>query len=267
MATEKEEKPFTIDYSTLSKLLPSYDGNKKTLMYYLEGVENALDLITNKDDTSIACLIRNKLTGKAVEALSERPGTKSWSDIKTVLKSKFGEFRTEIQLIQELMQTTRDGISLDSFSDRIRMLMTSLISLDPSKREHYEKMALETFLDKLNPITAMSARLKYPMNLDQAVTYAKQEEVKLKARRVLQQSKPITYKTQVNKRQNSTNFSNNQNQNKSKFNNNTSETNKKKVFFTETYSEDESDTEQNESMLEENQDENFQIEIEDLNIT
>lgn len=267
MTTERDEKPLTIDYSTLSKLLPSYDGNKRTLAYYIEGVENALDLIKNKDDISVACLIRNKLTGKAVEALSERPGTKSWSDIKTVLKSKFGEFRTQIQLTQELMQITRDSNSLDTFGDKIRILMTSLISLDPDKHMYYEQMALETFLDKLNPITAISAKLKHPINLDQAVTYAKQEEIKLKARRALQQNKPNTYKSNLNKGQNSGYSNKNQQQNRSKFVNNNPDSNKKKVFFNEANSDDENELEQSENPVDENHDENFQWDLEEIEKT
>lgn len=191
-----EVKTTPADYSTFSKLLPCYDGNKRTLAFYIEGVENALELITNKDDDCIACLIRNKLTGKAVEALSENPGTKTWSDIKDVLKKKFGEFRTEIQLVQELMLIKRDNSTIDAFGDKIRALMCTLISANPEKRIYYEQMALETFLDKLNPITAILIKLKYVQNLDQAITVAKQEEVKLRARRN-EQSKPNSFKPSV----------------------------------------------------------------------
>lgn len=183
MVKEQESKPVTIDYSTLSKLLPSYDGNKRTLAFYIEGVENALSLIANRDDVSVACLIRNKLIGKAVEALSENPGTNTWDSIKEVLKKKFGEFRTTVQLIQELLNVSRESSSLDALGDRIRYLVNALIAAEPDKRVCYEQMAVETFLDKLHPITAISVKLKFPANLDQAIIFAKQEEIKLRARR------------------------------------------------------------------------------------
>ncbi|CAB3223055.1 unnamed protein product [Arctia plantaginis] len=162
MATEKgaqgeksfiEAKPVTTDFATFSKLLPSYDGNKRTLAFYIEGVENALHILTNKEDPCIMCLIRNKLTGKAVEALSQSPGTRTWTDIKDTLLRKFGEFRSELQLVQELTQTNWENSSLDAFGDKIQNLMTTLISKNPEKSAYYKQMALATFLDRLNPIT------------------------------------------------------------------------------------------------------------------
>lgn len=64
----KDIKPDTknvdVDYSTLAKLFPTYDGNPRTLAFYIEGVENVLELVTSKDDLCITTLIRNKLTGK-----------------------------------------------------------------------------------------------------------------------------------------------------------------------------------------------------------
>lgn len=189
------DKPTPIDYSTLAKLLPSYDGNKRTLAFYIEGVENAIHLIANRNDYIIACLIRNKLSGKAIEALSESPGSRTWEDIKLILQKKFGEFRTEIQLVQELMSVSRDNSSLDAFGDKIRLLMSTLIASEPDRRLYYEQMALETFLDKLNPITAILIKLKHVENLDQAVIVAKQEEIRLRARRNQQKigtNKPST---------------------------------------------------------------------------
>ncbi|CAF4800999.1 unnamed protein product [Pieris macdunnoughi] len=179
-----EEKKMETEYSAFAKLLPTYDGNRRTLAFYIENVENALSLIHNADDLSISCLIRNKLKGKAAEALSEKPGTTSWVEVKQVLLRKFGEFRTTTQLVHALTHVTRDNSSLEAFGDRIRVLMSALITAEPDKQTHYEQIALETFLNSLNPITSLSIKIKHVENLDQAVILAKQEEVDLRARRL-----------------------------------------------------------------------------------
>lgn len=189
-----EEKKIETEYSAFAKLLPTYDGNRRTLAFYIKNVETALELIHNTEDLSISCLIRNKLKGKAAEALSENPGARSWTEIKQVLLRKFGEFRTATQLVHALTHVTRDNTSLEAFGDRIRVLMTALITADPDHLTQYEQIALETFLKNLNPIIALSIRIKHVENLDQAVILAKQEEVDLRARRLLK-TKSTTSKT------------------------------------------------------------------------
>lgn len=88
-----------------------------------------------------------------------------------------------MQLLQELMQVSRNNNSIDQFGNKIRLLMYALISKNPEKYDYYEKMALEIFLDKLNPIVAIIIKLKNVENLEQAITVAKHEESKLRARR------------------------------------------------------------------------------------
>lgn len=259
----QEARPTPVEYGALDKILPSYDGNKRTLMFYIEGVENALEFIANRNDNILACIIRNKLTGKAVEALSESPGAKTWDDIKSILKKKFGEFRTEIQLVQELMNTSRENNSLDTFGNQIRSLMSSLISIEPERRHYYEKMALETFLDKLNPITSILIKLNHVENLDQAVILAKQEELKLRVRRNIQ------HKPSANKPSTSSNkfqkpfISNKNNTVNKKPTLQKEETFKNKFNFQKITEDDddESSSEDEPDISEENQEENFLLDI------
>lgn len=257
-----EEKKIETEYSAFAKLLPTYDGNRRTLTFYIENVENALELIHNTDDMSITCLIRNKLKGKAAEALSENPCAKTWQEIKKVLVRKFGEFRTATQLVHALTHVTRDNTSLDAFGDRIRVLMTALITAEPEKQIHYEQLALETFLKSLNPITALSIKIKYVENLDQAIILAKQEEVDLRARR-LQQSKTNPSKISNNKFNNkSGNFIKKDSFNKNKTVQNNSE---KKIHF-QNELEDENDDEEEEEQENydsesEDSDENFPLDL------
>lgn len=265
MATDNknvDEKPvarsIVIDHTTLALLFPTYDGNKKSLAFYIEGVENVLSLIENGDDPLVACLIRNKLTGRAVEALSESNGARTWSEIKEILKKRFGEFRTEIQLVQELIQLNKDN-SLDVFADKIWSIRSSLIEADPNKREYYEQMALNSFLDKLSPITNIMIKLKQIENLDQAISIAKQEENKLKARR-LQQSKLVNKKPLLGGQQT--------NNNNGKFRKSLNpELPKKKINFQKQPNHDEEDSSCSEQEEDENSlegtDENFPLILED----
>lgn len=92
--TFTEHKPaVSTDYSTFSKLLPSYDGSSRTLVFYIdsENVDNALNLIANTEVPCIAFLIRRKLSDKVVEALSQSPGAKTRIDIKEALFKKIGK--------------------------------------------------------------------------------------------------------------------------------------------------------------------------------
>lgn len=252
-----EERPVPTDLSTFSNMLPRYDGSRRTLPFYITCVENALALVTNRDDPCIACLIRNKLTGKAIDALSDNPEALTWEDIKSTLKQKFGEFRTEIQLVRELMTIKRENSSIDAFGDKIKHMMSTLISVNPEKREFYKQMALETFLDKLNPITAMEIKINFVKNLDQAIIIAKQEEFKLRARRN-EQGKPSTYKQ--DKQNKSVPF---QKKPQNKTPNNV-EQSKKLHFQNETDDDEEDDAtpeEETEDASEVEEDENFLLDV------
>lgn len=263
-----EEKKVETEYSAFAKLLPTYDGNRRTLAFYLENVENALELIHNNEDLAISCLIRNKLKGKAAEALSENPGARTWTEIKQVLLRKFGEFRTGTQLVHALTHVTRDNTSLEAFGDRIRVLMSALITAEPNNQTQYEQIALETFLKNLNPITALSIKIKHVDNLDQAIILAKQEEVDLRARRLQQNKSNPTKITPKNKFNNKSGNSfikkDKENLNKSK-NTQVNSENKKKIHFqSEMEEEDEEDEEEeqdNEDSESEDSDENFQLDL------
>lgn len=81
-------------------------------------------------------------------------------------------------------------------------------------------------LDKLNPITAILITLKFVQNLDQTITVAKQEEIKLRARRNEQNKASTPRPTNPNK--NSPFQKKFQSQNR---NPNNSDHSKKKIHF------------------------------------
>lgn len=178
MTTERVDTSVPIDYQTMAILLPTYDGNKKTLHFYIKCVENVMDMLENKEEGSIACLILNKLTGKAIEVLSERTTFKTWSDIKSILMRRFGEVRGEVELTQELIKLNRNKDNLEIFSDKIRELTYSLINCGSQKSDYYEKMAISVLLDQVHPMISIMVRTQNPSNLEEVISLVKLEELK-----------------------------------------------------------------------------------------
>lgn len=182
------------EYAKISALLPSYDGNKKTLNFFIKAVENVLGIVSDSEnDPSIGCLIVKKLSGKAVEILSESASFKTWPEIKKILQNRFGEFRDEITLIQELNNVHKNRMDLETFGDKIRELTYTLIGLDSSKREFYENMGMSVFIGQLSPLLSLSIRMQSPNNLEHAITLAIQEDLKLKTYRI---NNPVINNTQ-----------------------------------------------------------------------
>lgn len=167
-----------VDYNNVALLLPAYDGNKKTLNFYIKCVENVLERIENRDDSCIASLILNKLTGKAVEALSENNSFQSWSDIKNILIQRFGDSRSEIELTQELIKLNKNRDSIELFSEKIRELTYSLINRGTQKTSYYEKMAISVLLEQIHPMISIMVRTQNPTSLEDVISLAKQEEIK-----------------------------------------------------------------------------------------
>lgn len=167
-----------VDYNNVALLLPAYDGNKKTLNFYIKCVENVLERIENRDDSCIASLILNKLTGKAVEALSENSNFQSWSDIKNILIQRFGDPRGEIELTQDLIKLNRNRDSIEIFSEKIRELTYSLINHGTQKTLYYEKMAISVLLEQIHPMISIMVRTQNPKSLEDVISLVKQEEVK-----------------------------------------------------------------------------------------
>lgn len=169
-------KIIDLDYQTLSLLLPSYDGNRKTLHFYIQCVEKVLDMVDETQEQSVSCLIRNKLTGKAIEALSEQSYFKSWLDIKNILIQRFGESRSELELVQELIKLNRNKEPIDIFADKIRHLTYSLIHYDHTKSTYYEQMAINVVLDQVSPMVSVMVRTQNPKSLEQVLGLVKAEE-------------------------------------------------------------------------------------------
>lgn len=172
------------DYNLINRIIPSFDGNTKNLNYYIRCIESVLSAHNlGPDDKTLICIIRAKLSGKALEALSREVDIENWISVKNALTSRFGEQRTEIQLLQELMKCTKSrNESCDNFGRRIRELLDALCEIGTNgDSRYYQTLAVNTFIDSLDYYLGLGIRVKQPSTLEAAVSYARQEEARLRA--------------------------------------------------------------------------------------
>lgn len=88
------QENIVIDYNLINLLIPTYDGNPKTLNYYIRSVDIMIRTQKlNARDPILACLIRAKLTAEAVEALTCEVDIDDWNSIKSALIHRFSDHR------------------------------------------------------------------------------------------------------------------------------------------------------------------------------
>lgn len=174
-----------ISYDILDKIIPSYDGNPKSLNFYIRSVEGVLAAqgISTNDPVAI-CLIRNKMTGKALEAISLEVDINCWLSLRQSLINRFGEQRSEIQILQELMRCTKSRAeTCEAYGKKIRELLDALcgIGVAVSKQtQYYQTIAIDTFIDNLEYNIGLGVRIQSPRTLEAAIAIARQEEARVR---------------------------------------------------------------------------------------
>ncbi|XP_046976407.1 uncharacterized protein LOC124542509 [Vanessa cardui] len=169
-------------YKVISDLVPRYDGNPKNLNFYIKEVDNILQLIEIKGNANqiIVCMIKNRLSGAAIDAIMYEESLDSWDKIKGALIRRLGDPRTEVQSVQELMRTRRNK-SEDSecYGKRLREILNILYSVgnNPDKL-YYEKMAIDQFISQLEFQISIGVRIANPSTLELAIAAARQEEAR-----------------------------------------------------------------------------------------
>lgn len=179
-ATPPKEIIIVPDYNIINKMLPPYDGNSKNLNCYIRCVESVINLYNLKtNDPTLVCLLRAKLSSRALEALSLEIDISDWISIKTALMNRYGEFRSEVQLLQELTRCTKTKTdTCDSYGRRIRDLLDALCSIGTNKNGYYQSLAINTYIDNLHYNMGLGVRIKNPITLEAAIAYARQEETR-----------------------------------------------------------------------------------------
>lgn len=170
-------------YRVISDLVPRYDGNPKNLNFYIKQVDEVMRLIEIKGSANqiLVCMIKNRLSGAAIDAIAYEEPLDSWDRIKCALIRRLGDPRTEVQLVQELMRTRRNK-SEDSecYGKRLREILNILYSVgsNPDK-SYYERMAIDQFISQLEFQISIGVRIANPSTLESAISVARQEETKI----------------------------------------------------------------------------------------
>lgn len=170
------------DYSFINTMIPTYDGNPKNLNYYIRSVESVISsqkLTLN--DTTIACLIRAKLSGKALEALSLEVNIDDWNSIKSALVDRFKDQRSEAQLLRELVHCPRSSNeTCETYGKRLRELLDAICSITDKSQAYYQSMAIDTFLHNIDSTISILVKITQPKTLVAAISTARQEENQIK---------------------------------------------------------------------------------------
>lgn len=175
-----------ITLAFLTKFIKPYSGDRESLPAFLTNCENAISL-ANTDQQNVLCkYIVSQFEGKAQVACCLKK-FRDWSDIKTFLKSTFGEKKHSTHLLVDL-QNCKQMPSEDvmPYSLRIESCLTRLqsdinhsceIESELSGRiAAMEDLALNTFLLGLNSSFSHIVRCRNPKTLSDAITHAIEEE-------------------------------------------------------------------------------------------
>ncbi|XP_041451289.1 myb-like protein P [Drosophila obscura] len=169
--------------------LPTYEGPSDNLENFITSVEELLILIRSVDQTPygqmILRAIRNRVKGKAHEALTLCGTPLIWDEIKANLKRLYTSKKTEAILIREI-QTLPTGLSINKLFFAIAKLRGQLVSLtnDPNrdaqnptaKHALYSDICLNAFIVGLNGPLKTIIRSRNPESIEKAYEMAQIEQ-------------------------------------------------------------------------------------------
>ncbi|XP_048004467.1 uncharacterized protein LOC125240569 [Leguminivora glycinivorella] len=175
-----------VTLSVLTKFIKPYNGDRESLPAFLTNCENAISLASTEQQNVLCKYIVSQLEGKAQLACCLKTFT-SWAEIKSFLKTTFGEKKHSIHLLLEL-QKCKQLIteSVTDYSLRVESCLTRILAdiqyscqdakQLPGRIAAMEDLALNTFLLGLNPDFSHIVRSQNPSTLNEGISYAIEEE-------------------------------------------------------------------------------------------
>lgn len=172
--------------SFLQTFIKPYDGNRDGLRTFLANCESAFELASESQSRIIFKYILIQLSGKAQTACSFKRFNK-WEDLKTYLKTTFGEQKHHAHLLLDLQncrQSYNDSVS--QYALRLEACLTRLqTEIYNSLEDEFElqgriaeteDLALNTFTLGLSPRISTILRCRNPRSLSEAISIAVEEE-------------------------------------------------------------------------------------------
>lgn len=167
----------------LKDLIPKYDGNPKTLNYFIREVERTLSLLepAARAHAALICLIKSRLSGAAIDAVAYEESLDTWQQIKDALLRRLGEPRNEIQLMQELTRVRRNrNEDAETLGKRLRDILDTFLSVGKhTDKSYYENMVIDQYINSLDFHVSIGVRIARPETLEKAIISARQEEARL----------------------------------------------------------------------------------------
>lgn len=175
-----------INFGVLTKFIKPFDGDKNKLTSFLRNCESALSLASIAQKDILFKYILSQFEGKA-ESTCALKIFENWSELKSFLKTTFGETKHRDHLFLDLQQCKQKyNESVSQYSLRLETCLTRLqtdithSTRDPSELKgriaNTEDLALHTFLLGLPSHISTILRCRNPSNLNEAVNLAIQEE-------------------------------------------------------------------------------------------
>lgn len=181
---ENESEKITL--SVLTKFIKSYSGDREALPAFLTNCDNAMSLATTEQQNVLCKYIISQLEGKAQAACCLKTFT-TWKEIKSFLRSTFGEKKHATHLLIDLQNCKQlHGEDVTKYSLRIEYILTKIQSdihyncRDdnelPGRIAAMEELALNTFILGLDHSISNIVRCRNPSTLNEAVQHAIEEE-------------------------------------------------------------------------------------------
>ena len=172
-------------------VVPEFNGENTPLSVFLEGCDEAKEMVTAENEANLVKLIRSKLTGEARKAIyGQAFGT--IEELKDFIKAIYAPSKTVHQLLGEMgSDYQREHETVISFANRIKDLGRRIIetqrvntgNIDAAFRTSITNNSIECFKRGLKP--EVEQRLENADDMEHIVQNAIKAERLVEARRVL----------------------------------------------------------------------------------
>lgn len=174
----------------LVKMIPTYDGETKKLLPWVASVDTALLPLAVFHASPIyrgwIQAIRNKIIGKAEDALLREGTELSWVAIKATLTTNFGDKRDLSSLTQQIPCLEQSSKTINEFYNECLSLtseINAVVSLDTENQGHVpaimrvmKLMIKDSFIDGLKEPYSSYTRNARPDTIQDAKSFALDQE-------------------------------------------------------------------------------------------
>lgn len=183
-----------VDYQLLRLYIdniPRFDGNPAVLGIFIEDCQNLINNFADANNDNLNAFLHRaiigRLTGRAQSLIGSRTEIRTWDGMKNLLNSSFSDQRDIDCLEQDLLSLRPNknespynfGVRLQDARNLIVIRLNSLgltAETRAIKTQHYDGLALRTFIRGLTGQLQNNIRFRRPASLEQAMAFVVEEE-------------------------------------------------------------------------------------------